>query len=288
MWSYAQEILDDINKYHKLLTGAVITTGIFVVFCYCAFIINFFPSGLTLGDSLIFIFIALGFGVLYFLWLGLGYLSVFGLTHPWHKVLGEKERFSPVFIGIASGAALFLSALTTGDTIKFLVSSLLSGFILLFAVNLWGKVEKGTQLEEKPTKENNRTLIKLRLAVIMMALFGVPILASPVVSKLISTSFKSFGISHDNVSLILDRNNYEIVEGVSKSLGVEFKGCILEGNKVRIVNNIKVLWHGIGDQSLIALIHNEGIKAKLELDSVGVALLKNFSEELKICSSEST
>ena len=53
------KILDRLSGYTTLIFSLVVSIGVLVLFLYCAFKINFFPRGLSLGDSLVFIFIAL-------------------------------------------------------------------------------------------------------------------------------------------------------------------------------------------------------------------------------------
>ena len=60
-------ILDKIIKYKSLLgmlSGFFIASGAILVFIYCFFYINYIPSELSIGDSLSYIFISLGFGLM--------------------------------------------------------------------------------------------------------------------------------------------------------------------------------------------------------------------------------
>src|SRR5690349_4225582 len=53
-----------------LISGLLISAGTIFVFVYCFFKINFLPKELELGDGLVFIFLALGFAIIYVLWMG--------------------------------------------------------------------------------------------------------------------------------------------------------------------------------------------------------------------------
>ncbi|WCM93979.1 hypothetical protein M5C99_04390 [Acidovorax sp. NCPPB 2350] len=72
-----------LESHSKRLTGYIDTAktaipliaagyGVLATFLYCFVVIKFFPSGLSVGDNLLFVFVALGFGLLTFLLLVLG------------------------------------------------------------------------------------------------------------------------------------------------------------------------------------------------------------------------
>lgn len=60
--------LDKLIEYKKFLSifsGVGVAVGAVLIFIYCFFYINYIPSQLSVGDSLSYIFISLGFGLLY-------------------------------------------------------------------------------------------------------------------------------------------------------------------------------------------------------------------------------
>ncbi len=72
-----------LESHSKRLTGYIDTAktaipliaagyGVLVTFLYCFVVIKFFPSGLSVGDNLLFVFVALGFGLLALVLPGLG------------------------------------------------------------------------------------------------------------------------------------------------------------------------------------------------------------------------
>lgn len=74
----SNEDLDKLTKFGGMTTKFAIFVGILVCYNYFAFQINFFPSGLGIGDSLWFLFVSISFGLFYSLWI----LSGFSLiTH---------------------------------------------------------------------------------------------------------------------------------------------------------------------------------------------------------------
>lgn len=70
-------LLDLFKAYAATLLQVTITLGVIVVFAYWALIINFYPTGITISESLLFVFAALMFGLFYGLW----YLLALGAVH---------------------------------------------------------------------------------------------------------------------------------------------------------------------------------------------------------------
>lgn len=65
-------LLDKLIEYKRFLgvfPGLGIGVGAVLMFIYCFFYINYIPSQLSFSDSLSYIFISLGFGVLYLFFL---------------------------------------------------------------------------------------------------------------------------------------------------------------------------------------------------------------------------
>ena len=72
--------LDKLIEYKRFLSifsGVGIAIGAALIFIYCFFYINYIPSQLSLGDSLSYIFISLGFGLLYLFFLFFHFFLVF-------------------------------------------------------------------------------------------------------------------------------------------------------------------------------------------------------------------
>jgi OOP family OmpA-OmpF porin len=270
-----KELLSSLNSYGSLLVKLVITIGIVVVFSYCAFSINFFPKGLTLGDSLVFIFIALGFGIFYIFWLALGYLTLYGLFYPFTLKLGKNDDLGSkvlmFIVGLIFFGFLLLFYFSTND-FRSVIAPLASGLIILIATFFWNTQPEGLNPEELEKRE------RARVGIILIAFFIAPLIGMTAVSQIIDSSFRVFGINQKNVSLVLSESNYKIVNGTAKGLDIPIFGCELEKETTRIVHNVNMLWHGIGDKSLIVLLSPDNNKfkpvARLELESAGTNVLK--------------
>lgn len=77
-------LFDDVKK---IATSIVILYGILTVFSYCFFTINFYPSGLSAGDILFFLFIALGIGFMALIASVIGSFAFLPVL-----IFGEKEN----------------------------------------------------------------------------------------------------------------------------------------------------------------------------------------------------
>jgi len=262
------ELLDYINKQGSFAAKAIITLGVLVTWGYCAFSINFFPTGLNLADSLVFIFIALGFGLLYCTWLLFGFMSFyFG-----HSAFTEKGT-SRLLDGAACLSFLsivFFIAYWLGS-LEATIAPLLSGFLLHFAVVQWKP--DAPDIDDK----NKQSRARMRGALIFTAIFIVPTIALPVFGKFIDGSFGLIGIQQKNVSLALNESNQKIVSDVAKEFNLSIYGCVKDGDKTNIVHHFNVLWHGLGERSLVQLLayekNNWVAKAKIELDRSGLNVL---------------
>lgn len=68
----AKTVATYVDTLRKLVPAVAITYGLIATFLYFYGSIQFFPSGLTVGDTVLFIFVALGFGLFALLFVGAG------------------------------------------------------------------------------------------------------------------------------------------------------------------------------------------------------------------------
>mgnify|MGYP001051621182 CR=1 FL=1 len=261
------ELIELINKKSSFVVKIIIAIGILVSWGYCTFSINFFPTGLNIADSLIFIFIALGFGVFYSVWLILG----FSACYFGHSALTDKgSRFSDVAACLSVSFFLLYISFELGSA-EASIAPLLSGFLLHSSIFQWKKDEP--DLDE----EGKRSRLRLRWTMILFSILVVPTFALSVFGKIIDSSFGLIGIQQKNVSLALNDENQKVVSDVAKEFNLSIYGCLKDGNQTNIVHHFNVLWHGLGERSLVQLLaYEHGAwkpKAKIELDRNGLKVL---------------
>jgi len=262
------ELLDALSKHGSLLARLIVALGVLITWSYCAFTINFFPTGLNIADGLVFVFIALGFGLLYLLWLMTGVLLYyFGqvfLDEPlsWGSLLPVATVI--LLLGCHAGVAYELGSFPA------LVAPLSSGFLLHFALFKWKPVP-GLGVAKR--RERRR----FRITLIFMGIMLPPFIAVPILSIIINSAFSFIGIQQKNVSLVLDADNLHIINDVAKELDLSVYGCSVGATPTRIVHHFNVLWHGLGERSLVQLLVNENgnwvAKAKIELDQAGLKII---------------
>jgi hypothetical protein len=76
----------------------------------------------------------------------------------------------------------------------------------------------------------------------------------PLLGKFIDGTFGFIGVQQKNVSLVLSEDNQKIVSDVAKELNLSVYGCTKDGNQTNIVHHFNVLWHGLGERSLVQLL----------------------------------
>jgi outer membrane protein OmpA-like peptidoglycan-associated protein/putative Mn2+ efflux pump MntP len=262
------ELLESANKHSSLIAKIIISTGVLITWSYCAFLINFFPTGLSIADSLIFVFIALGFGALYFSWLAIGFAAVY-YGYLIVKTKGTLERFYfAVVCVILCAFSIAIGYRVGGPTGAPM--SLASGVLFYFAVIQ-------LKLENEKDPDARRRQARLRTWLIFAAIFGVPAIALPVIGKITDKSFSLIGIQQKDVSLALSSENQKIVSDVAKEFGISIYGCLKNDNQSNIAHHFNVLWHGLGERSLVQITAYENDKwvpkARVELDRSGLKVL---------------
>jgi outer membrane protein OmpA-like peptidoglycan-associated protein len=269
-------VLDNFQKYESTAFKAILGIGVVVLFWYCAFFINFFPTGLTLGDSLVFLFIALGFGFFYIFWLAIGYLVCLCALYALPTKIGKTEScWFRLLIGVAGVIfIIFLSSFWyfTGNFFSFF-APIVSGLLLILATVYW------TPAEESASDEVKKQRILYRSSLFSLAFLFVPILGGSALEKFVEASIRIIGVSNPHASLIVNEENFKIITNVAEEIGVPVIGCSSESDGNNIVHNFRISWHGIGERSLVELLVPsanpsgwEGI-VKIELEREGLKLL---------------
>lgn len=111
-----------IESVRKNIAAFGFAYGLIVVFCYCFFDIKFFPSGLSTGDVLFFLFAALGLGLMSVVCSALG-MSLFAPAWFFDDCLPKA--------GAAKADEAF------GDGLWFLCPAAVVGAVALTTINWW-------------------------------------------------------------------------------------------------------------------------------------------------------
>ncbi|AQR69584.1 hypothetical protein BZG29_15515 [Janthinobacterium sp. LM6] len=108
--------VERLKTMGALGVGAGSALGVAAIFTYCFFVIGFFPTGLSLGDSLFFIFIALGFSITGAMLAGFGFMAYVPWVMQKPKATGGLKSSNYIIaIFIFSSIGFYISYLLFED-----------------------------------------------------------------------------------------------------------------------------------------------------------------------------
>lgn len=289
--------------FDKLLTllGFLFKLGLLIgggcIFIYCFFYINYLPSDLAIGNAFSLIFIALGLGIGYvfaliFIALVLGMCYALIVSYPivfnflrevvtkilkCLKTVGDKLRKNCgkiiiLFILVSCILVSFIAFLIKcfpvlqGFASQLLLYSLLtlSTLLALIIINIGVKNFQGKFLLGK----NHSSKDRFTLGVYFVIIQFVIILLFP---KLIGVDFlrnsiNNLGIARQNVSIELSEKDFNLIKNTAKEADIPVLFSCNENEKT--IHGVDVLWHGLGDNTLIEIPFREQNKnIRLELKS---------------------
>jgi len=268
-------LFDLFKSYAATLLQVTITLGVIVVFAYWAFIINFYPTGITISESLLFVFAAMMFGIFYTLWYSLALGAVHGLFH-WRS--GKIKFDGGLFLlGVASALVLGIAALASHN-VKVL-APLLGAMILLIIPWYWNPLPLYTPVAR--VQEHLRLKILIVTTAIILPMIFVPDLTA----NIISNSMQRLGFRQMDVSVSLDLTNQNIVKSVVDELDLTLHTCGNNGHPEQVVHHVNVLWHGMGERTLIEmpfLTNSNGSPYQFELNRSGVNVVRRPGDKAGI------
>ncbi|MDR2188157.1 MAG: OmpA family protein [Azonexus sp.] len=263
------------NEVMNIILKLLIASGALLTFVYCFFIINFFPTGLTTGDTLFFLSIAVGFAFIHFIILGYSWLATGWLAHPMRIIVKIKEdwrRFNNHFaINGASWRNItfwksflkgFLESIDYGlhgfmscVALAFLVIIYIKSFFVAIVLACMGILLGWVIDLPKNTKIPNK---KKRLAAFILGstVFLLPaILGREILEGELKVVLGKLGVRHDQGNVWLSEENFALLRAVAEQSHVPLFPCDSDDKmRGKIVSGVDVLWHGIGERSLISLL----------------------------------
>jgi len=248
-----------INEALKLSLYISTSIGVLITLIYCGNI-DYYPSGITAGDTIFFIAATLGFSFLYILITFLLH-SVGILISPilrliqypiikfycWFKNYDEiraqeipKINFrklkiddaQTIFIGVFGFILIFFLYFRNVDKALGLTACTI---VMAFIFGLWNTK---TKMEfEKP--ERTRTK---KIGLIAMALI-VPLILNHSNMDIINQAMTMIGVRHNNTVITLDKKHQDFLH----KNGIEGENGLYTG--------VKVLFRGIGNNTVILIDH---------------------------------
>lgn len=280
-----KERIQGLTEIASLCLKVALAIGVVVLFNYCAFQANFFPTGVGLGDSLLFVFAFLGFGIGYVIWVGLGYSAAWGLFSPFFP---EQRAQVPLYLlillffagGVFTAVLIFLGYRVGGrDGFVATVMPIVGGFLIWLGTELWKPASPGASTAHRQSRSRSRLVI-IFVGVTLPGLFVMP-----VVSALAKSSLRNLGVHVERASLVLSEDNYKVVAAVARQANAVVLSCKTTDGKAYLVHGFRVWWHGIGDRSLVELlppstgkVDSASPAARIELQRDGLNVIRWTSD----------
>lgn len=297
-----------MGNWGKLFSQIALVMGFLLIWIYCFFQINYFPSGFSIGEISFLVFVSLGFGLLFFVCTCLLWVSAFLLKDFYYS----SKKLNSINILIRDYIDIFLNFLMCSliiwiwlilcQTVLWLdrqqtfiieeIYSLLWGACLLpsiyfmFAVRniiYWLVVPIFLLILAKilnvcTYNENLDFYYPIVSMVIIFAIWGVSWISSKsikydlvfkicsqiviicgvliafksVTSFVFNTTFESFGIRHNHISISLSEDDHKKVKALAKEQNLPLLFSCEDENQT-ILNHTNVLWNGMGEHILLGI-----------------------------------
>lgn len=233
----------NINTFLKLMP----IIGFAILFFY--FIkIDYFPRGLSFSDSLLVIFLAIYYGLVYLILIGIPAATGFVLgdwmrrkkngENPSKETLWLSVPYLLVWIFLVIGILL---PLTVGLSYLNIVWAFLF-LIFILAIFIFLGRYVSLALESR--------VIAL-LIVFISVFFAIILIESFVYPSILKSTIKKLNFSRENTTLILSESDYRLVRNLAakENLPVLY-GCEKDST---LVHNVDILWNNLGENIYIRL-----------------------------------
>lgn len=268
------------NSGYKCLLGA----GVMSVLGYLLVSIRFYPSGLTLGDGFFFLMVAFAFGFAYLLFILAGFLLAQLLLYlytsikkngikAWRQLLATTGLVCALVLGL-----VMMVETCNQDKIPLLLGALVgfsaSGLCLTLLIE---------SLDDPAAKKSQKWF---HIAMWTGLLFMPLLLSSSFVQRMNENVVMSaVGLRITDVTLKLSEENYDILSSVASGQNIAVLGCreSASGQPERLIHGVNLLWHGVGERSLVELPTASKPNLIVELKRDGVYALRNYAGAVERC-----
>jgi OOP family OmpA-OmpF porin len=262
----------------------LLSVGAMAVLAYLLVSVQFYPSGLTIGDAFFFLMVAFAFGFAYSVFILAGFLVVQLADLFWQQRNKGWLRMAlavicviAILYGVCSGVAVLFSSNQSkmlGVIFAAVVGFTFSGFCLTLLIASL----------DRPLPSKSRRWYR---AVLWVALLVSPLAFSSGFIQLINENvvMPKVGLRLTNVTLKLSEENYDLLASVAAGQNIAVLGCKTSstGQPDRLVHGVNLLWHGLGERSLVELPSGKTPNLIVELKRDGVFALRNYSGPIERC-----
>jgi hypothetical protein len=254
----AKETLDRFMYFASLAQKAILVVGVWILFCYCLSE-QIMPDGLSIGDAMTLIMVALSFGVV--MTVGIAY-GMFAALAPVQFMLAIvnaiKKENKPSFTTLWRGkimtsmsvmfllliALLVLMSMSTGTASDMKFGRTVGCFIVIGMMLLCFFAVKRD--DDKPRG------LAWNLTLGALAIFAPILTIHPAVMNITMTAL---GIRSAAGSLIvIDASQYPKIDEVLTQSGLNVHFCQLPKSGNWATTDARVVWHGVGNTSYVAFL----------------------------------
>lgn len=254
----AKETLDRFKDIASLAQKAILAMGVWILFCYCLSE-QIMPDGLSLGDAMVFIIIALGFGVVMVMGITYGTFIALAPLKLLMAITGANKKESK-----ASLATFWQGKFMTAISIVCMVL-----FGLLVVVSVYTGIASDMKLEQT-------ILCYFTIGMLLLCIFavkhedrkslGLPwklglgalAIVTPVLTlhpAAMNITMTALGIRSAPGSLIvIDAGDYPKVEELVTQSGLNVHFCQLPKSGNWATTDARVVWHGVGANSFVSFL----------------------------------
>ena len=290
--------LEVIDKSLGIAAKIGITVGSLILLYYC-WSIDFFPRDISVGDGLLFIFVAVGFGVAYLffvasltslgvllrpLWHGLQCLGMW-IGKAWVKFRKKALSYDPFDLkpgGIEhitfATFGLILVVLFSIKDISRLPTLLLASFGCALLWNSYQNVDsklRKISSNPQPSDEERERMPKLEKskAFLPWLIISLPLLIGGVTGEMISGTMRILNLRNDTATAHIKKPYTAILltRGISTGVKSEI------GDDYLRYENAEILFSGLGSTTVVSLKNPSGGKMQLTIPSDHVLFFANHS-----------
>lgn len=290
-------LIDLINDLKALADGGykfILLAGILPTVAYLIASIKFFPAGVTLGDGFFFLMVGFAFGLTYMLLLIMGVGVALMLEPLFFGPAGIRKWIARIVVGAGLTAILVFLFFrdTAGGTLSGIGVIGFCGSGILVVILKRGLMEPPVAAppgSPRPTPKPGAVSDEAKKWILVIlwstALLAPVLAAAPFLRRMNEdVVMTNVGLRSKNVTLKLSEENYNILTSAAGGQYLAALGCSTSsGAPERVVHGVNLLWHGIGERSLVEIPAGEGRPLVVELKRDGVFFFRNFSGVVTRC-----
>lgn len=266
---------NSLREYIKIISIVSPLVGIFLIIYYCSSI-AFYPAGLSAGDTLLFLWVFVGFLILYsaivlfyfvaslfWLWLLSFFLTKFRIKN----LEKTKQSLKKQQLILGNGFLHFLGLVVTISAVILTLSSeetmeiFLYGFSTLFTMCLSILVYFSLENSIIITEEKSNTNSKNTITFLTIFIYLIPLLIGGFFGSMVKKTFQFVGIRQENVTLYIDAEKYQ---AILKQLRPKDKEICKE---VCTLKNTDILFSNIGSHTKFEMTTYDKMKIPFVIPS---------------------